>query len=1314
LELAEQQSTWLRRRRQCDGRSQQMIGWWTPLSLLAARPFPTMVVGVFHLVVSWMHIHNAEERMQYIIIIYHVYAANSLAHAVSTVLNSDEKMMVCSKWSNCKLLQRFNAHSIVMSGLSVFFRHYLTTTIDLNAASVSDPSSKARSESRGGDSTEQIVDAVLGDADETTVGDLYDQSLPMKSQHIGREKPKGTDLPKSSSFKEWRDEQCNLLQDYLVQRLFAPVAAEPNDDDPERTVEEEEEEAETAPFLETQMDPALETQMDDLPPSQDSAIVESQDIPRSDRKRQRVVTTAAAASNLDQGRQNSIIPNVSETYFTAFHISELDMYVQRCSIPVMEVTKVWHLRSTLERRRRMSHHSSECYQYDGPLATVYASVLSMEVHQARKEFVGEDEALRRHTEQIHTVSRLLDEVSTENTAATGSQQQHCEIFWYDSYAKAMDTILTDANLCVSASRSSTVSLVEVYLSLENIPAKCIFPYHSTSENEKWMRPTDWYDSNHTIPYCLCIGGKSAVECQTQISEEENSMTQRIRFDTNVEEQPSDLSIRCWVVVLPFVTSALLTAAAQQQSIEEDIDTVTTAHSSTANVMIPSSILEYKIGLGHPMQKRVFDCKSEDDAVLTEMKEIWGFIEKHHRKERVIVPVPVAPAVAAATSAAVHDATLPTENVNVLPRPWTTPQRDTGRGVSTPIARNPTAQNDITSPAESDPLLQQLMTPGERMKRRRMDVHLNFQYQKLVRACLCRKNAPFHRRSFIGNVRSCSMQSDLPDLLVNTEYSFYAAVLSYTQPYRTKRGDWIMSIALIDDSFQLCENGLSDSAFVHSITINIFVKPNERERLPMVRYAGDVIRLSNVKVQQWKDEYQLVSTRASTFVVLRRNGLNSNDPEMYPANDENVLMSDTEWEHMLDMWHWTQRRFMLHATMKISHRFRLSDMRMPDSTQVELYGDESTRGDLTVMVASILPIPSEQLSGVTPRGFLRVWDGTGVPKSDSLPIDTEQARESVRHGDPPSVCLIKISEIIAKLQDLRNNPDLQPPKALSGRVANVAIWEKQHWDLINEGIVSVGSFIRLRNVQDSLFKDKMFRCLHVHEKSSFTPLPNFTYEVLHMLEEHNNRLLRKEPINLDSGILPLFAGNIDQVFEPTNDQVSTTETSVARVDPLANITEMPIENRAISATTEGTVASLLPTTYLSLIDFMLGPVRSVFMGNVFVCRLYPDNRSLLEHGFDLICPLKANGTGRFYRFGLELQQACEDRNIDVVVSDDRCIGEPSIGEVLFGLSATTAITNSSEALSNFDVHFYKSIWKVQISSVMYNGKKYFILDSLGRT
>ena len=552
--------------------------------------------------------------------------------------------------------------------------------------------------------------------------------------------------------------------------------------------------------------------------------------------------------------------------------------------------------------------------------------------------------------------------------------------------------------------------------------------------------------------------------------------------------------------------------------------------------------------------------------------------------------------------------------------------------------------------------------------------------------------------------------------MNTEYSFYAAVLSYSQPYRTKRGDWIMSISLIDDSLPLCENELSNSAFVHSVTINIFVKPNERDRLPKVRYAGDVIRLSNIKLQMWKEERQLVSTRASTFVVLRRNGQSANDtnPEMYPPNDENVLLSDTEWEHMLDMWHWAQRRFLLHATMKIAHRFRLSDMRMPDSIEIERYSDESTRGDLTVLVASILPIPTEQLSGTTPRGFLRVWDGTGVPKSDILPIDTEQARESVKNGDPPTVCLIKISEILLKLQELRQNPDLQPPKALSGRVANVAIWEKQHWELVNEGIVSVGSFIRLRNVHDSLFMDKKFRCLHVHEKSSFTPLPNLTYEVAHLLEEHNNRLLRKEPINPDSGILPLNVGSIDQTMQETNDHGSLVEYSLP-VDASTSATELRIQQRTASATSEEAPNASVPTTYRVLDHLLVAPMRSTFVGNVFVTSLYPGISLLSSHGIELICPQRTNGTGRFYRFGLELQQACQDSRIAVIVSDDRFIIDPLIGQNLFGFSATAALSNSTVAISNFHENIRKkSLWSVQISSIIRNGSKFFLLDSLKRT
>ena len=118
-----------------------------------------------------------------------------------------------------------------MSGLAVFFRHYVTISLDLNTAT--DPSSALQ-----GSQTETVAvteeearetlgtqESATGEAD-LTHADVYDQSL-LQSQ---RSVPPNHADSNVSSFKEWRDEQCNLLQDYLVQRLFAPVGVEPNDE----------------------------------------------------------------------------------------------------------------------------------------------------------------------------------------------------------------------------------------------------------------------------------------------------------------------------------------------------------------------------------------------------------------------------------------------------------------------------------------------------------------------------------------------------------------------------------------------------------------------------------------------------------------------------------------------------------------------------------------------------------------------------------------------------------------------------------------------------------------------------------------------------------------------------------------------------------------------------------------------------------------------------------------------------------------------------------------------------------------------------
>jgi hypothetical protein len=523
----------------------------------------------------------------------------------------------------------------------------------------------------------------------------------------------------------------------------------------------------------------------------------------------------------------------------------------------------------------------------------------------------------------------------------------------------------------------------------------------------------------------------------------------------------------------------------------------------------------------------------------------------------------------------------------------------------------------------------------------------------------------------------------------------------------------MSLVLVDDSLSLCENGLSETAYIHSITCNIFLKPERYQQLPMIRYAGDIVRLSNVQKHEWNGEIQLVSSRDSTFVTLRGKDTRSDGtqtrPEMFPSDDDNVVLSDMEWQHMLDMWHWAQRRIMLHATMKIAHRFRLSDMHLPDSTHTEAYGEQNTRGDLTAMVAAIIPIVSDlSLAGVTPHGFIRVWDGTGIPKSDILPVDSEEAKEAVRDGDPPPAALMKIANIVHKLQELRQNKDIQPPTKLSGRVANVAIWEKQHWELMKQGYVTIGSFIRLRNVQDSVYRNTNFRCLHVHEKSSLTPLPNLTFEVLHLLEEHNNRLLRMEPTNNDSGLLPLLVTNS---IQDTNGTIQQHQPhSLLQNRSPHRITELTNPHRGASIINSPTSVPISSTCYSNFSDFMKAPVPSIFYGEVNVVAIYPSVTSMMDHGIKIICPIVGPNFTRMYRFGLEVLDMESNNHLSVIISDNR--PNTSVGAKLFGMSCVEAISNPQPIYDMLNEYLLEHVYRnAKITSVAYDDSTYFLLDYL---
>jgi hypothetical protein len=68
-------------------------------------------------------------------------------------------------------------------------------------------------------------------------------------------------------------------------------------------------------------------------------------------------------------------------------------------------------------------------------------------------------------------------------------------------------------------------------------------------------------------------------------------------------------------------------------------------------------------------------------------------------------------------------------------------------------------------------------------------------------------------------------------------NLYAVVVGFGSPSKTKRGDWMVGIALVDETLPLEseQNKMLDS--VHTININIFAKT--LQDLPDIRYAGDV-------------------------------------------------------------------------------------------------------------------------------------------------------------------------------------------------------------------------------------------------------------------------------------------------------------------------------------------------------------------------------------------------------------------------------------------------------------------------------------------
>lgn len=191
------------------------------------------------------------------------------------------------------------------------------------------------------------------------------------------------------------------------------------------------------------------------------------------------------------------------------------------------------------------------------------------------------------------------------------------------------------------------------------------------------------------------------------------------------------------------------------------------------------------------------------------------------------------------------------------------------------------------------------------------------------------------------------------------FNLYAAVLGFTCGRQTKRGDWMMTANLVDETLN-----------EDPITIVMFCK--ERASLPNLSRTGDILRMHRLYVNEWKGDIQLSGRRPSSYVVIRKP--EDDEWKVIPSATGTFVFSKQDEEKSQKLWHWAQHFVRQYATIKAEHSYKLQEM----SYDMD---DRITDKDLTVMVSAKYPFPREARSGTAPCGFLRVWDGTGTGASD---------------------------------------------------------------------------------------------------------------------------------------------------------------------------------------------------------------------------------------------------------------------------------------------------------------------------------------------
>lgn len=203
-----------------------------------------------------------------------------------------------------------------------------------------------------------------------------------------------------------------------------------------------------------------------------------------------VVETEQQTRSAADDDPSMIVPHVLATIHTVEEqLNDVNLLTKELTLTDCSVSRYWPLRrcrrtaigSAIPARSLSVYGADEAlprldlpsYNDDGPLSTCYRQVLSVEVVVRSPPAVG--------------------------VRATASSAQRLHLFFYGNYAEAMEQLLS----------SVTDPQSKVVITLECVPAKCIFPH----------APTDWYDTHNRSPCCVCVGDESKLLVEDPASNE---------------------------------------------------------------------------------------------------------------------------------------------------------------------------------------------------------------------------------------------------------------------------------------------------------------------------------------------------------------------------------------------------------------------------------------------------------------------------------------------------------------------------------------------------------------------------------------------------------------------------------------------------------------------------------------------------------------------------------------------------------------------------------------------------------------------------